>query len=160
MWQCVYLRHVVGSGAVKPQLSKVDAVQPFPIPQTKKQVTAFLGLTGYYQRFIPEYATITVPLTGLTKNQHLIKSAGSKNVTLHSTDWRSYCAQVLSYTLLDHLFANWCIWRGCVYQKGEDSEEHPVGLLGKKLLPQEDILQWKRSSWLSSWEVVHFLCIS
>ena len=47
--------------------SKVDAVQAFPIPRTNKQVRAFLGLMGYYRQFIPDYATIAVPLTNLTK---------------------------------------------------------------------------------------------
>ena len=37
--------HVVGGGTIKPELSKVEAVQ-VPVPQTKKRVRAFLGLTG------------------------------------------------------------------------------------------------------------------
>ena len=42
----------------------------FSMPQTKKQVRAFLGVTGYYRKFIPNFATIAVPLTDLIqKNQ-------------------------------------------------------------------------------------------
>ena len=37
------------------------------IPRAKKQVRVFLGLTGYYRRFIPDYALIAAPLTDLTK---------------------------------------------------------------------------------------------
>ena len=67
MTQCVYLGHVVGDGVVKPEETKVKAVQDFPVPQTKRQVRAFLGLTGYYRRFIPNYSCIASPLTDLTK---------------------------------------------------------------------------------------------
>ena len=71
MSQCVYLGHIVGSGMVRPEESKVEAVSSFPVPETKKQVCTFLGLTGYYRRFIPSYATIAAPLTDLTKKDCL-----------------------------------------------------------------------------------------
>ena len=56
--QCVYLGHVVGNGEVRPEVSKIKAVADFPCPETKKDVRAFLGLSGYYRRFIADYATI------------------------------------------------------------------------------------------------------
>ena len=52
MRQCVYLGHIVGNGLVQPETSKIEAVQRWKVPETKKQVRAFLGLTGYYRRFI------------------------------------------------------------------------------------------------------------
>ncbi len=63
----MYLGYVVGSGHVKPDPEKLRAVEEFPVPTTKKQVRGFLGLTGYYRRFIADYATIAVPLTDLTR---------------------------------------------------------------------------------------------
>ncbi len=67
MSKCMYLGHVVRSGTVQPQPTKIEAVKKFPRPETKKQVRTFLGLTGYYRRFIPNYASTAVPLTDLTK---------------------------------------------------------------------------------------------
>ena len=67
MQRCVYLGHVVGGGQVQPELSKLQAVEAFPRPKTKTQVRAFLELTGYYRRFIPDFATVAIPLTDLTK---------------------------------------------------------------------------------------------
>ena len=67
MRQCIYLGHVVGNGCVQPEASKVEAVRDFPRPTTKKQVRVFLGLSGYYRRFIPRYPSISTPLTDLTK---------------------------------------------------------------------------------------------
>ena len=67
MRQCIYLGHVVGNGCVQPEANKVEAVRDFTRPTTKKQVRAFLGLSGYYRRFIPRYSSISTPLTDLKK---------------------------------------------------------------------------------------------
>jgi len=52
---------------VRPEQSKLEAVENFPIPFTKRHIRAFLGLTGYYRRFIADYANVALPLTDLTK---------------------------------------------------------------------------------------------
>ena len=49
MNRCVYLGHRVGGGLVQPEVGKLQAVQSFPVPTTKRQVRAFLGLVGYYR---------------------------------------------------------------------------------------------------------------
>ncbi len=43
------------------------AVQGWPTPHTVKDVTAFLGLASYYRCYIPNFASVATPLTGLTK---------------------------------------------------------------------------------------------
>ena len=47
----------------------------FSQPRTKKDVLSFLGLTGYYRRFIPRYATLALPLTDMTKKDEPNKVA-------------------------------------------------------------------------------------
>ena len=54
-------------GLVRPEHSKVDSVKQFQVPTTKSDVRTFLGLTGYYRKFIQEYAEIAAPLTDLTR---------------------------------------------------------------------------------------------
>eukprot|EP00731_Ephydatia_muelleri_P023329 Em0015g912a len=49
------LGHVVGCGRVRSEQNKIEAVKSFPIPLTKKDMSSFLGLTGYYQKFIANY---------------------------------------------------------------------------------------------------------
>ena len=73
MAECVYLGHVVGRGVVRPELSKVEVIQAFTQPTTKKQVRAFLGITGYYRKFISNYSTVAAPLTDLTKKNRPTK---------------------------------------------------------------------------------------
>ena len=51
-----YLGHMVGPNGVEMNADKVRAVQEWPIPKTRKELKSFLGLAGYYRRFIKHYA--------------------------------------------------------------------------------------------------------
>ena len=53
---CSYLGHVVGRGLIRPEDCKVAAVKNFLQPVTKSDVRSYLGLTGYYRKFIRDYA--------------------------------------------------------------------------------------------------------
>ncbi|PNF31840.1 hypothetical protein B7P43_G08901 [Cryptotermes secundus] len=63
--ELTYLGHVISKEGVKPDPKKIEAVVRFPAPEKQKDVKAFLGLTGYYRKFIPHYSTIAKPLTTL-----------------------------------------------------------------------------------------------
>ena len=67
MRKCAYLGYVVGGGEVRPQEGKVEAVRRCEVPRTKKDVRMFLGLSGYYRRFIPHYSEIAAVLSDLTR---------------------------------------------------------------------------------------------
>ena len=62
-----YLGYRVGKGKVEPQQKKVEALLAFPRPNTRKQVQSFLGLAGYYRRFIPHFASLAATLSDLLK---------------------------------------------------------------------------------------------
>ncbi|KAM1427968.1 hypothetical protein ACFXTO_020450 [Malus domestica] len=65
--QVEYLGHVVYEKGVAVDPSKLDAISKWPIPTTVKALRGFLGLTGYYKKFIPDLGKIVGPLTALTK---------------------------------------------------------------------------------------------
>lgn len=58
-----YLGHIIKNGRITVDPEKTAAMQNYPIPKTLKELRSFLGLTGYYRRFIRDYAKITKPLT-------------------------------------------------------------------------------------------------
>jgi hypothetical protein len=56
-----YLGHVVTSEGVKPDPLKGKAFKEFPTPRNTKDVKSFLGLAGYYRKFIPQFSKIAKP---------------------------------------------------------------------------------------------------
>ncbi|XP_037929486.1 uncharacterized protein LOC119663972 [Teleopsis dalmanni] len=57
-----YLGYIVGNGIIKTDPAKVEAMNMFPEPRTAKQLRRFLGMTGWYRRFIQDHATTAAPL--------------------------------------------------------------------------------------------------
>ena len=62
-----YLGHILSATGTRPLPSKTHAIQHMQPPTTPKQVQAFLGLVGYYRKFIKGFAKIAKPLTLLTR---------------------------------------------------------------------------------------------
>ena len=65
--EIAYLGHIIFQDGVKPDPKKVSATRNFPLSKGKKNIKQFLGLAGYYRRFIPDFAKIAKPLTSLLK---------------------------------------------------------------------------------------------
>ena len=145
MSECLYLGHLVGSGKVQPEQVKVQAVRAFREPKTKTHVRAFLGLTGYYRKFIPQYATLAAPLTDLTRKTGPV-----------AVVWTPVCEEafgklkealcslpVLASPQLDKEFMlqTDASERGVgavLSQIGDDGLDHPVAYFSRKLLPREE----------------------
>nr|XP_043871756.1 uncharacterized protein LOC122760682 [Solea senegalensis] len=138
-----YLGYQLGRGEVRPQVDKVEAIQKCPRPRTKKEVRSFLGLAGWYRRFVPQFATIAAPLTELTRKDQ-------KNLV----NWSDDCEAAFS-TLKAHLCSSpvlrspdfkqrflvqvdaSAIGLGAVLAQGIPGEECPILYLSRKLQPQE-----------------------
>ena len=72
-----YLGHIVSAASVHMDPSKISAVVRWPTPTSLKGVRGFLGLTGYYRRFIRNYGKIVAPLTALLKkSEHTTTKKG------------------------------------------------------------------------------------
>jgi len=65
-----FLGHVISGQGISVDLAKVEAVLKWERPKTVTEIRSFVGLAGYYQRFIKDFSRIVTPLTQLThKNQ-------------------------------------------------------------------------------------------
>ena len=64
-----YLGHILSATGIQPLPSKTHAIKNMKPPVTAKQVRTFLGLVGYYRKFIKGFAKIGKPLTLLTRQQ-------------------------------------------------------------------------------------------
>ncbi|XP_037789320.1 uncharacterized protein LOC119584727 [Penaeus monodon] len=62
-----YLGVLLGHNCIAPLEEKVKAINSLPLPTTKKQLRSFLGTTGYYRKFIQNYASTAAPLSDLLR---------------------------------------------------------------------------------------------
>jgi hypothetical protein len=64
------LGHLVGKAGVRVDPKNIEAMQDWPHPKTLKILCGFMGLTGYYHKFVKNYGNIVAPLTTLLKNNY------------------------------------------------------------------------------------------
>jgi hypothetical protein len=62
-----YLGHLVGKYGVRVDPKKIESMKDWPHPKTLKSLGGFLGLIGYYHKFVKNYGKIAAPLTALLK---------------------------------------------------------------------------------------------
>ena len=62
-----YLGHFISDEGIQPLPEKLESIAKMPVPQNAKQVKQFLGLVGYYRKFVPCFSDIAWPLTQLTR---------------------------------------------------------------------------------------------
>src|SRR5260370_20108261 len=60
-----FLGHVINEHGIKMESSKVNAVTNWPVPKNVHELRSFLGLAGYYRRFVKDFSMIASPLTAL-----------------------------------------------------------------------------------------------
>ena len=68
-----YLGHLISPEEISPLPNKLDSIKHMPVPNSAKEIKQFLGLTGYYRKFVPRFADISRPLTTLTKKDAKFK---------------------------------------------------------------------------------------
>ena len=62
-----YLGHIVSGKGITPIPEKLACIKEMPPPKTPKEVKQFLGLVGYYRKFIPRFSDMARPLNALTR---------------------------------------------------------------------------------------------
>lgn len=139
--ETAYLGHVISTEGIKPNPDKITAIQNYPIPKTPKEIKQFLGLLGYYRKFIPDFSRITKPLTLCLKK--------GKKVTLDSAYINCFekCKTlltndpILKYPDFDREFilttdaSNFAI--GAILSQGSIGSDKPVAYASRTLNESE-----------------------
>lgn len=79
MSEVKYLGHIVSEEGVKTDPDKIEALKSWPVPKNIKELRSFLGFTGYYRRFIKDYARVVHPLTELLAGHSTAKGKNQRN---------------------------------------------------------------------------------
>ena len=68
-----YLGHLISADGIRPLKDKLDSIHDMPAPCNSKEVKQFLGLIGYYRKFVPCFAALSRPLSKLTCKDKVFK---------------------------------------------------------------------------------------
>lgn len=71
MREIKYLGFIVGHGTLQTDPEKIEAMVNFTVPNSQRQVRRFLGLTGWYRRFIKNYSDLAAPLTDCLRKKKI-----------------------------------------------------------------------------------------
>ncbi|KAF4080195.1 hypothetical protein AMELA_G00167710 [Ameiurus melas] len=147
-----YLGYRIEQGLLKPQAKNIEAVKDYPRPMTKKQIRAFLGLAGYYRRFVPNFSAIAAPLSDLTKKGQpdWMKWSAEAEAAFQALKEALTSVPVprnLDFTLPFTVHADASETAlGAVLSQTFEGEEHPVLYISRKLSPQKKIYHHRTGS--------------
>ena len=154
-----FLGHIVDQHGIHTDPKKIEAISTWSIPTRVKEVRAFLGLTGYYRRFIKDYGQIAKPLHQLTENNQHFHWTEETNQAFETLKSALTTAPILGYPsqnpedqfILDTDASNCHI--GAVLSQMQDGKEVVIAYGSKVLSKPERNYCVTRRELLS---VVHF----
>ncbi|GBM43296.1 Retrovirus-related Pol polyprotein from transposon 297 [Araneus ventricosus] len=138
-----FLGHVVEDGKIFPSTLKTKAVLNFPEPANLKQIHSFLGLTGYFRKFIPKYSTIARPLSDLLKKDRKFKFGEEERISFNQLKLMLAEKPVLriynpNYETELHTDASLEGYGAILMQKSPDDKNfHPTYYISKKTTDAE-----------------------
>jgi len=136
-----FLGHHIGLNVIQPRTQKVEVLLRFPQPNSKKQVQSFLGLAGYYRRYLPHFSEITLVLTNLLKKGQKFKWSDEADKAFVDLKSRLASRPILRPPDFDKPFcmavdaSQFCVG-ACLFQV-IDELEHPICYLSRKLQVHE-----------------------
>ena len=139
------LGHFAGNGQLRPGLDKLQAIRDFPVPKSKTNIRAFIGLCGFFRKFIESFAFIAKPLTEMTKETVKFAWGEPQQDAFDKLKNRLSTAPILKapdfsrcwYIITDACDIGVASWLGQRY----DGKIHPVAYFSRQLRPAEASLK-------------------
>ena len=125
-----YLGHLISDEGIQPLLEKLESIAKMPTPKNAKQVKQFLGLIGYYRKFVPRFADISRILTKLTRKDQEFKWTPECDKCFHMLKDYLQEAPILRYpdpaaSYILYTDASKYAYAGVLTQRQDDTD-HPV----------------------------------
>lgn len=140
--EVAYLGHIISEDGIKPNPDKITAIKNFPIPKTRKELKGYLGLIGYYRRFIENFAKITKPLTSRLKKDTKIDYNNEEYIKCFNLCKTLLINEpILKYPDFSEPFivttdaSNYAL--GAVLSQNFNGVEHPIGYSSRTLNTHE-----------------------
>ena len=89
-----YLGHLISENGVEPMPDKLFAIKEMPAPRSPREIKQFLGLVGYYQKFIPQFSEVAKPLMRLTRHDTLFQWCTKRKFAFQSLK-NSLCTKLI-----------------------------------------------------------------
>lgn len=158
----VYLGNVVGQGKVCPVRAKVQAIDNFPVPSTKKELMRFLGMIGYYRKFCENFSTVVAPLTDLLKGKQKYDWSLRCQSAFENAKLVLSSAPVLTAPRWDRPFylkvdASGLGAGAALFQKDDNGIDRPISFFSKKFnLCQRNYSTIEKELLALIWALQHF----
>ena len=139
--EVTYLGHIISRDGVKPDPRKLEAVHHFPRPKTPKNIKQFLGLAGYYRKFIPNFSRLAKPLTNLLKNDTPFEWTMEQEASFEKLKQKLCIEPVLQYPDFSRSFILTTdasgIAVGGILSQGEINKDLPIAYASRTLTDNE-----------------------
>jgi hypothetical protein len=147
--QIAYLGHVISERGVATDPQKIVAIKDWPIPSNTKELRSFLGLAGYYRKFVRNFCIISKPLTELLKKNTFFVWTAEHTRSLEALKTALSQAPVLA---LPDFAKTFCVETdACGTGIGADlmQDNHPLAFISKTLGPQSQGLSTYEKEYLA-----------
>lgn len=136
-----FLDHVVSASGIATDPQKIHDIVNWPVPQNVKEVRAFLGLCGYYRRYVERFAELARPLHALTEKNRRFEWTVQCQAAFDSLKTLLTSPPILAMPndsdqfILDTDASNWAI--GAVLSQRQDGVERVIAYASRKLSRSE-----------------------
>jgi hypothetical protein len=135
--QIKFLGHLVSEDGIRVNPEKVKAIIDWPTPTSVKDIRSFLGISGYYRKFIQNYSKVASPLTELLKDEQRFKWGEEQQSAFDFLKQATTSAPILvlpDMSLPFKVTTDACSRAiGAVLSQNNGKGDQPIAYLSKKL---------------------------